>query len=76
MLSENLIEDEQWPLIYKEIKKVFQWHTMKMGPNGIIEVHGWSDRFTVEPIEGATHQYEFIFTNIDGGPVLKEIKPL
>jgi hypothetical protein len=76
-MSEEFLAGDDWPLVYKELKKVFHLQSITATENGILKVHGWSSRFNVDPNEGDNSpQYELLFGREDGKPVLKGIKPV
>lgn len=73
-VTKELIDAPIWHEIAPVINANFREVERKEVANGLIEFHGYSDLFTITPIEGASQQYVFTFQKEKGNDIPKIIK--
>jgi hypothetical protein len=65
-VTEELMSGEDWPAIEAELKAVFTEVERIPRAFGIIEIHGKSELFPIQPLESATQEYIALFHRVDG----------
>lgn len=76
LVSKELIESEEWPILESALKQHFQEVCRKEVENGLFQFHGYSELFKIKPNEGASQQYELWLTSKDGVHKITHANPI
>ena len=69
LVTLEMMEDKNWPLIEAEINKVFTLELKVDKLNGLVAFHGVSDLFEESDVPATSPAYDCFFKTVDGNPV-------